>query len=230
MQLRFTKKGIAAPGTNQLDSWLAMNVNNFSEWSTVCLIRGISQPSLSIDGVANDRGEMAWSLANTVVVGKLSFINTDETDTLKTYQLKLYDAYGKLLTDSDLMYASNYNDINSFSYVLKYNFIAGERYNLIVNYSTMAGYSADTEKSFSVTQKEVSDIEITIYAKEDPENGRIGVTIKRTKDSSEISGTFVIRRCSSKDNFMTWEDMYYHPFSGRALNLTWYDTTIESDI
>lgn len=24
--------------------------------------------------------------------------------------------------------------------------------------------------------------------------------------------------------------MYYYPFSGRALNLTWYDTTIESDI
>ena len=230
VQLRFTKKGISAPETNQLDSWLTENMNNFSEWSTVCLIRGISQPTLTIDGVTNDLGEMAWSLANTAVVGKLVFANEEETDTLKTYQVKLYDIYNNLLTDSGILYASNYNDINSFNYVLKYNFSVDERYNLVINYSTMAGYSASTEKNFLVTQKEVSDIEISIYAKEDPENGRIGVTIKRTKDASEVSGAFVIRRCSSKDNFMIWEDMYYYPFYGRALNLTWYDTTIESDI
>lgn len=201
VQLRFTKKGITPPASNQLDTWLAANVNNFSEWSTVCLIRAISQPTMVIEGVTNNLGEMAWSLANTAVVGKLIFSNPEETDTLKTYKVKLYNAYNELLTDSGVLYANSYNDINGFNYVLKYNFNANERYKLIVDYTTMTGYSASTEKDFLVKQEEVSDIEITIYAKEDPENGRIGVTIKRTKESSDVNGTFVIRRCSNKDNF-----------------------------
>ena len=122
MQLRFTKKGIAAPGTNQLDSWLAMNVNNFSEWSTVCLIRGISQPSLSIDGVANDRGEMAWSLANTVVVGKLSFINADETDTLKTYQEFIHYLSVKAIGNKNyIIEAFDNNEHNQFIGYVKVN-------------------------------------------------------------------------------------------------------------
>lgn len=51
VQLRFTKTGTpAAPSGNKLDTWLAANVDNFSEWSTVCLIRAISNPVLSVEG------------------------------------------------------------------------------------------------------------------------------------------------------------------------------------
>ena len=55
--MRFTKAGTeAAPTNNKLDTWLAANLNNFSEWSTVCLIRGISKPSLEVDGIDSETG------------------------------------------------------------------------------------------------------------------------------------------------------------------------------
>ena len=59
VQLRFTKTGTpAAPSSNKLDTWLAANVDNFSEWSTVCLIRAISNPILSVEGWDSKTGSI----------------------------------------------------------------------------------------------------------------------------------------------------------------------------
>lgn len=231
VQLRFTKDGTdAAPSDNKLDTWLAANINNFSEWSTVCLIRAISQPSLEVDGIDSETGIITWSLANSVITGELKFEDKEETDTLKSYQIKLYDANTSLLTDSGLLYSNNYNNVNSFNYTLKYNFEVNKEYFFTIDYTTMAGYSSQITREFLVTQADMEELDITISATADPENGRIGVSLKRSGTAEAMIATLVIRRSSSKDNFTTWEDMYFYELDGSAVKLTWYDTTVESDI
>ena len=55
IQLRFTSKSAPAPPSNgtALATWLYDNMQYFSEWSRVCLIKGIEKPILSIYGFDN---------------------------------------------------------------------------------------------------------------------------------------------------------------------------------
>ena len=228
VQLRFTKTGTpAAPNNNKLDSWLAAQSGNFSEWSTVCLIRGISAPELKVDGIDS----VSWALANANFTGQLTFKDEEETDTLKSYQIKLYDEQNTLLTDSGLLYANNYNNVNSFNYTFKYNFIAGQTYYFTIDYTTMAGYVDMITKEFEVIQESTVELDISISAVADDENGRIGITLKRSATAAAEIATYMIRRSSSKENFTIWEDMYSYKLNGEsAIKTTWYDMTIESDI
>lgn len=232
VQLRFTKVGAnPAPSNNKLDSWLSENADMFSEWSTVCLIRAISTPTLGVAGYDSETGVISWSLANTNILGRLQFANPEETDTLKDYQIKLYDDTDTILTDSGMLYANNYNEINSFNYTLKYNLELNKSYYFTVDYTTMAAYKEQVKFPFTVTQEDVEELKISISAQEDPENGRIKITLKRSAEEELLTGTLVIRRASSKENFTIWEDMHYIKLDAQSyINETWYDMTIESDI
>ena len=90
VQIRFTAAGAAnvdLTPPQKIDSWLAANLSNFSEWSTVCLVRGISTPSLSISGFDISADTTLWSLNNVDVVGRLTYADSAETDTLKYIQM-----------------------------------------------------------------------------------------------------------------------------------------------
>ena len=83
VQMRFTHKDApAAPSNQALDAWLAANINLFSEWSTVCLIRGISTPQLAVSGFTIEGGEISWANYNPIIYGTLSFKNEEETEKL----------------------------------------------------------------------------------------------------------------------------------------------------
>ena len=137
VQLRFTHKDApSAPTDGKLDGWLAANINYFSEWSTVCLVRGISAPELLVSGFTIEGGNISWANYNPIIYGTLTFVDEAETEKMKSYQVKLFDKNETLLTDSGIQYTNNYNNPNSFEYALKYNFVPGESYILthIQNY------------------------------------------------------------------------------------------------
>ena len=61
VQMRFTHIGaadVALTTPQKIDGWLAANINYFSEWSTVCLIRGISEPELNVSGFTFEDGKI----------------------------------------------------------------------------------------------------------------------------------------------------------------------------
>lgn len=235
IQVRFTDTNAEAiePGTIKLDTWLSANYEHFSEWSTVCLVRAISTPTLEISGYDMDSQQIVWSLANTQILGKLIFEDEEETDVLKHYQIKLYDfETDTLLSDSGIQYSNNYNDLNSFNYTLPYNFELNKKYYFTVEYLTMANYSKIDTFNFTVILGTEDILDIAITATPDNENGRIGVTIKRASTADPLFGTLVIRRSSSKNNFTIWEDLKYFTYSEAITGIkeTWYDCTVESDI
>lgn len=234
VQLRFTSVDAAdqALTTPQaIDSWLVDNLNLFSEWSTVCLIRGISEPSLEITGFDIVDGKISWSLANTVIYGKLTFKDESESDSMKSYQVRLYDKdTDGLLSDSGLQYTNNFNDPNSFSYTFNYNFEPGEYY-FTVEYTTMNLYQELLTFNFEVAQDAAEELDASISATADDETGRVQLTIKRSADTEPLYGTLVLRRSSSKNNFSTWEDIKYEECDGTTfIKEVWYDNTIESGV
>ena len=235
IQVRFTDTNAEAiePGTIKLDTWLSANYEHFSEWSTVCLVRAISTPTLEISGYDMDNQQIVWSLANTQILGKLTFEDEEETDVLKHYQIKLYDTEtDTLLSDSGIQYSNNYNDLNSFNYILPYNFELNKEYYFTIEYVTMANYSRIDTFNFTVILGTEDILDIAITATPDNENGRIGVTLKRASTANPMFGTLVIRRSSSKNNFTIWEDLKFfsYPEAITGIKEIWYDCTVESDI
>ena len=233
VQLRFTSVDAADVSLNApqaIDSWLAANLSLFSEWSTVCLIRGISEPTLELTGFDIVNGKISWSLANTMVYGKLTFKNELEEDLMKNYQIKLFSEDGVLLSDSGLLFTNSYNSPNTFEYTFNYNFEIGSYY-FTVDYTTMNLYSDTMNVPFEVVQDSAESLDVSISAKADEETGRVELSIKRSSDSEPLYGTLVIRRASSINNFSTWEDIHFEECEDvTAIKEVWYDSTIESGV
>ena len=174
VQMRFThvdaaEVSLATP--QAIDGWLAANINLFSEWSTVCLIRGISTPQLAVSGFTIEGGEISWANYNPIIYGTLSFKNEEETEKLKNYQVKLYDENNNLLTDSGIQYTNT----NSFSYGLNYNFVAGAAYKFTIECTTMNLYSAIATYEFTTATEESEILDFTFMAEADEDNGRVNV-------------------------------------------------------
>lgn len=235
VQIRLTSIDASVPeygDIQSIDSWLAMNLNNFSEWSTVCLIRGISTPVLSIAGLDPSAGSTVWTTADTRIAGSLGFINSEEKDILKSYRLKLYNAAtDELITDSQEQYTNTYNNVNQINYTLKCEFVDGTDYRLDVTYTTSLLYTNTISYDFSVQQDLLDPIEATIETVLDEENARIGIILKSISEDSAFLGRLTIRRTSSESNYTIWEDVYSTAIvDSKALNLVWYDYSIESGI
>ena len=234
VQIRFTAAGAADVSLDTpqaIDSWLAANLSNFSEWSTVCLVRGISVPSLSISGFDISADTTLWSLNNVDVVGKLTYADSAETDTLKSYQIKLYDINNQLLSDSGIIYSNAYSNINEFNYTFEYAFNEGESYYFTFEYETANMYTESNTYEFMVVQEGADKLEATLTAALDNINGCIALHIESDIGQESFVGNITIRRTSSESNFTIWEDVHTESFEENSkLDYTWYDYTIKSGV
>lgn len=234
VQIRFTAVGAANVSLNTpqaIDSWLAANLSNFSEWSTVCLVRGISVPSLNISGFDISADTTLWSLNNVDVVGRLTYADSAETDTLKSYQIKLYDINNQLLSDSGVIYSNAYSNINEFNYTFEYAFNEGESYYFTFEYETANMYTESNTYEFMVVQEGADILNANLTATLDNINGCIILNVKSKDDDDSFVGNITIRRASSESNFTIWEDVHTESFEENSkLDYTWYDYTIKSGI
>ena len=228
VQMRFTHidaAEVSLTTPQAIDGWLAANINLFSEWSTVCLIRGISTPQLAVFTIEN--GEISWANYNPIIYGTLSFKNAEETEKLKSYQIKLYDKNNNLLTDSGIQYTNT----NNFSYGLNYNFVAGTAYKFTIECTTMNLYSAIATYEFKTAIEKSEILDFTFIADADEDNGRIVLTIKKSNITDGFTGELVLRRTSNKTNFTIWEDLKTYKYTGAtAIKETFNDMTIESGV
>ena len=235
VQLRFTSKDAAAVDLTTpqaIDYWLnsKANLSQFSEWSTVCLVRGISVPRLNIVGLDQNADETILTSTLVDIVGKISFTNSEETDFLKSYQIKIYDSFGELVIDSGLIHTDNYRAINELNYAINRSLKDGDVYKLQVIFTTYNLYSEMNEYVFTILENGIEKIEGTITAIPEEENGRIGIRIVGNSMETFL-GNITIRRASSKDDFNIWEDVTTFTLKeGSYLDTLWYDYTVESGV
>lgn len=235
IQIRFT--GVEAASIldiKKIASWLTNNQKYFSEWSTVCLIKGIQQPSLYIKGFENSNSTTDTIFTTEVVdfVGSMYYEENNEIEKeyLKSYQILLYNNNTNiLLFNSNIIYTNEYNP-NEINYTLPYNLEDGISYRVEIIYTTNNGYSDSVNYIFSVIQNSIDSLDATISAYNDESNGRIKIHIF-TKSSSVFLGNITIRRTSSESNFTIWEDVNTTTLKeDKILDYTWYDYTIKSGV
>lgn len=232
IQIRFTNAAIPSPSAKNEGSWLAANTAFFSEWSRVCLIRGISQPKISVYTfeTASDDASMTFTTNVVDFVGSLSFEEEGEEETLGSYRIRLYDEKNVMLSDSGDIYSSSYNNTNQINYTFKYNLIDGNSYKIVLDVTTRNLYTESKEYVFTVIQSGTDKLDATIAVNTDTERGC--ATIKLVGKTTNIfTGNITIRRTSSRTNFLIWEDVHTTVINeGKPLNYEWSDFSIESGI
>ena len=235
VQLRFTSTEAGSVNLTipqAIDHWLntKANLSEFSEWSTVCLVRGISVPYLNIVGLDKNADETILTSTLIDIIGKLTFEDPTETDYLKNYQIKIYNSEKELVIDSGLIYTDSYRAINEINYAIKQALKDGEVYTLEIAITTYNLYTETTTFVFTVLENGIEKIEGTITALPEEENGRIGIRIVGNSMETFL-GNITIRRASSKDDFNIWEDVTTFTLKeGSYLDTLWYDYTVESGV
>ena len=238
VQLRFTNTDASEvpfqEGEPQaIDAWLSENLLNFSEWSTVVLIRGISTPTINLKdfdfGMTTD---IMSEIGYLQIVGNVSFADPNETETLKSYRITMQDnTSNDILFDTGNIFTSNFANVNGINYVVDYNFQIGLTYIFELEIITENLFTYKDIFYIYINQGQTEPINLNIGTEIDEENGRIKVNIINTPEFENFTGQVVIRRSDSKNNFTTWADLYVVNYNDiNSLKLGWYDYTVESGI
>lgn len=238
VQLRFTNTDASEvpfqEGEPQaIDAWLSENLLNFSEWSTVVLIRGISTPTINLKdfdfGMTTD---IMSEIGYLQIVGNVSFADPDETETLKSYRITMQDnTSNDILFDTGNIFTSNFANVNGINYVVDYNFQVGLTYIFELEITTENLFTYKDVFYIYINQGQTEPINLNIGTEIDEENGRIKVNIVNTPEFKNFTGQVVIRRSDSKNNFTTWADLYVVNYNDiNSLKISWYDYTVESGI
>lgn len=219
---------------------------NFSQWSSVCLIKKIAPVELYVQLGGITLSQSSPSVISSALSNLKGELSSKSGETLKNYQVLIY----KYTNDNQ---QNNYNlffksDIltpdyrNNFSYSFPQTLQKNQNYLLIIKYSTISGYS--NYKNFNLYIKDDIKEEQPFYiqAEADEQAGEIKIHIFAQQDTER---NFIIQRASSDDNYQIWEDVGIIQFKGSELpeyqvypddesqkiklkKYTWADKTIES--
>lgn len=223
LQFRLTDAAASAKTSGQtIDNWLSAdsgtagktNLDESSEWSTICLIRGITTMNLDVIG---------WSEAETTIevpdswekiVGRIGFVEAENgaicTEYLKATRIKLYDKSNVLVRDSGYIYSSQYEDYNQFSYLFDYNFETGSTnvYTVEITCITNTLYQETNTYNFYVSE---SNPEITFNptftADANEEEGIIRLMLE-FDEFPQNANAIAFYRASSLDNYTRVEKIY----------------------
>lgn len=204
VQLRFTSiEATEPPISPQIESWLNGNLSKFSEWSPVTLLSPVYMHSIYLRGFENYvEGTVANTLSETVVLsGKLVFSNANSIDTLKYYQFKIYDNINQsLLEDSQRQLSTN----NEFYYEFKRLYDNSKTYKIVLEYETASGYRGTKTYLFKPTAPSTITTTFTNTVIQDRDNSFNTISIDL---SVVFTGKAIIKRASSLNNFLFWENI-----------------------
>lgn len=243
VQLRLSS--ISSSNTSGNTDFYSSNINSFSEWSTVCIIKPIQAPEFYINdfytGQAPQQGDQNNFYANLAdFVGV--YKQKDSSESLKCWRMRLLsDSYNEqkdslniesyTLADSGIVLnnARNYN-LNDSSVIiscsLPYQFSDGARYKLLYEIFTKNGYEGSILYSFTCNITNIDSLQGTLTTYVNEEEGYIKIDFNSSQsDMTNI----VIRRSDSLSNFLKWEDLKYIEVYGNQ-SFTYYDFTIQSGL
>ena len=241
VQLRFS-----SVTNNGTDNFYTNNINAFSEWSIVCIIKAIQAPEFYIEDFYTgekpkdtDQNNFYSTLCDFVGIYKQG----DSSQTLKHWRLRLLsegyteekllniDEY--LLADSGIILneADNYNrDDGSvvLACSLPYELTEDVNYKLLFEIETKNNYEDSLLYNFTCSKNNVNALtgELKTYINE--EEGYI----KLIFSSNEVDmSNLVIRRTDSRSNFLKWEDLkFFEAYDNEDYNFSYYDFTAESGL
>lgn len=232
------------------------NLVNFSEWSTVCLVRFISNPVINLDGNGQAFSSLSTNNIDTshlIISGNYTKIDHSsdvpastlpaelkngkkDLEYLSTYKIQLFNN-----TNNELIFNSgelevNRDDPTNIYYDIPYYFNDGDNIKLRLSYTTANLYQDYIDYNIqahysSSSWNEQDDIdEVTSI---DSMIGKINVSFIPTQDGGHIpNGTVLtIRRGSDLDGFTIWDTIWKKTItSSDVSSISYDDFTIESGV
>lgn len=171
------KDNIAESSDSNLQQWLVNNRNYFSEWSTITLLKPISNFTVNLGkfSFSTRDGDIIKSMKTTdtsELVGEVRFEDDNDSEFLQKYRIKIYDTNKNddyLVEDSE---EKTTQSINTINYIATYDFTRQEHYRLELYIQTNNGY----EKTFTAEFDIIGDstkLKGELSATADPDKGRI---------------------------------------------------------
>lgn len=238
VQIRFSDLESQSSGPTM--DYFTSNLNHFSEWSTVCLIRGITKPKFFIIGLEEDgeddaSTEVELTLSSVDSSFIVSYTPGSKEETLRRWNVGLYTEQEELIVESGWVAFDSYNNIiledNGsvyFETVLPYQMSNEGYYYVYVTIETKNGYTKTRKVKFqcAVNQDEAFDGSIDCYIVEEEGYAQVDII----GDSPSFIGSLTLRRSSSESNFTVWEDIANNYFVSEKVNWSYCDFTIESGV
>lgn len=224
VQIRFDDlAGDATEAPNA--SWVNNHLDNFSEWSTVCLIKPISLPKIELtNGWRSESAEQSILNSTTLTVaGGLIFVDSDEEDnyikvldedeTLRSYFMTLRkmsgsEGEGEIIETSGVKYVPANGPQNTFTYTFKTELEDQASYSVQINYTTRNLYqpSSETSFNFKVDLSETQATKVSILVFPDKDTGRNKIVLYDTQQLN--AQKYYISRQDSTTNYTQWEDIH----------------------
>ena len=209
----------------------------FSEWSSVCLIRPILQPSIFIktfeiyQEAAGSGKVPSYNKGIIPIVGNMSFGDggQNETETMQSYQIKILSENGKeVLQTYPTIYTGDNLDPNVINYKIdlqKLDTADSSQFKLEITGITRNQYTCTKTYDFQISNF-LEEFNPILKVEMDNENGIAKVHVTN-KSEQTLFGTVYIKRSSSLDNFKTVENIYATKITGN-LDITFEDNTVSS--
>lgn len=258
IQLRLSTVSYADDNSNEYgqSTWLNAYASEFSEWSTVCVVKPIGEPVINFTNIKNG------IIYGSELIGTYS--NSDNTELLYNYKATLLDNGNNILDESDWIIANRNINQSSIRYTFKYELKPDTSYIIKFEYNTLNGFNevltllGKTEaNTLTVTAVELvtleNDYDIRIDSTgetfienqelckisnlfDEEEEGRIAYMLKGADTKSRyMSGIYYIRRTDSTSNFTIWTDIKRIDRSDSSGNIifnkeVYYDYTVKDGI
>lgn len=220
------------------------NLDNFSEWSTVCILKSITKPTGGIrdfmseyDDDNVDETILTYPAGDAIFTGIYKLAeNSDETP--YSWRSKLYikgnEDIFELLKDSGEVIFNVYDYLGSssdnvvpFNCDFKTQLEEDKQYKIILDITSKNGYVINKEYVFDVVQNVNIDFYPIVKLVIDEEDAYAKLTVV---DNNVNSLILTIRRSSSKVDFKVWEDIANFTLKNESTNIILSDYAIESGV
>jgi hypothetical protein len=162
----------------------------------------------------------------------------DSTEKIYSYCFELRDSAGNLVDTSGTQIHNSENDRDTEktqdTWKSNIEMIKDNPYYITYKVTTMNGLTASSPRYTTMNQDSIDiDLDIELQSQLNPVEGCIELRIAPSKAKDiVISGSFVLVRASSKNNFASWDEVYKFSYLNTSLSkrdpiLLWEDCTVE---
>lgn len=202
-------------------------------YSTVGVIKYTTTPEVIIEGLQDSQ------LHSDIraYVGKYSQEKKDITEKVYSYNFTIYDENNKVLETSGELLHNHENDDEIYETHDSYHIIKSleenKIYTIVYTITTTNGVIKSSPRYRIVQQSTIQpEINAKLVATMNNENGYVHLQLLGDKDQFGIekvgTGTFLICRASSEDNYGTWSEVNRFALFGEAPSShVWKDFTVQ---
>lgn len=202
-------------------------------YSTVGVVKYTAKPEVTIEGLENSQ---LHSDTHTYI-GNYSQYGKDVTEKVYSYNFTIYNEDNSILETSGELLHNHENDDqiyeSSDNYTIIKSLEENKIYTIIYTVTTANGLVISSPKYRITLQSTIPpEISASLIATMNEENGYVDLQLIGDKDTDGVekvgTGTFLICRASSEDNYGSWSEIdRFALFGEKPSSHNWKDFTVQ---